>query len=351
MFSALPLMVALVSQASAGEWSDDKKLVLGDLCLSEHAPKVSDNGELQVRFCACFIEEVSAAAPPESLSTPEAPAMLNEADRACRAQLLTPSAADAQAPMESFTEEDKTLIRDTCLSTQAARPDVESFCACKTELLITRATPSQLVSALGPELAAEADAVCADGAPMGPLLSGEPVLAVLPLDARVEDDEPADPPLPVPDDKTPRERKPKHTALYGSFTSDLPSAGLRQNSLGFGVGRVGGWFGPTLMLSHEQWVDFEAWRFEAQLRVKTFGAPFGDHFRLDAKGVIGLGVGAGYTGASLGAALELTRMPPEKLGLGAFVQVTEPFGYGEPDTKRALRMGGTSLVAGVMVGF
>ena len=56
--------------------------------------------------------------------------------------------------MESFTEEDKTLIRDTCLSTQAARPDVESFCACKTELLITRATPSQLVSALGPELAA-----------------------------------------------------------------------------------------------------------------------------------------------------------------------------------------------------
>ena len=349
MISALTLMVALVSQASAGEWTDDKKLVLGDLCLNEHAPKVSDNGELQVRFCACFIEEVSAAAPPESLSTPEAPAMLNEADRVCRAQLLTPNAADTQAPLESFTEEDKTLIRDTCLSTQAARPDVESFCACKTELLITRATPSQLVSAVGPELAAEADAVCADGAPMGPLLSGE---APPPTpDPLAPDAEPADPPLPVPDDKAPRVRPPKHTALYGTFTSDLPSAGLRQNSLGFGVGRVGGWFGPTLMLSHEQWVDFEAWRFEAQLRVRAFGAPFGDHFRLDAKGIIGLGVGAGYTGASLGAALELTRMPPEKLGVGAFVQVTEPFGYGEPDSKRALRMGGTTLVAGVMFGF
>ena len=98
MISALTLMVALVSQASAGEWSDDKKLVLGDLCLSEHAPKVSDNGELQVRFCACFIEEVSAAAPPESLSTPEAPAMLNEADRACRAQARPGVArADAEA--------------------------------------------------------------------------------------------------------------------------------------------------------------------------------------------------------------------------------------------------------------
>ena len=349
MISALTLMVALVSQASAGEWTDDKKLVLGDLCLNEHAPKVSDNGELQVRFCACFIEEVSAAAPPESLSTPEAPAMLNEADRVCRAQLLTPNAADAQAPLESFTEEDKTLIRDTCLSTQAARPEVESFCACKTELLITRATPSQLVSALGPELAAEADAVCADGAPMGPLLSGEPVLAVLPDGALVVDDAPAGPPL--PDDEAPRVRPPKHTALYGTFTSDLPSQGLRQNSLGFGVGRVGGRLGPTLMLSHEQWVDFEAWRFEAQLRVRAFGAPFGDHFRLDAKGIIGLGIGASYTGASLGAALELTRMPPEKLGVGAFVQVTEPFGYGEPDTKRALRMGGTTLVAGVMFGF
>ena len=350
MISALTLMLAFVSSAVAGDWTDDKKLVLGDLCLSEHAPKVSDNGELQVRFCACFIEEVSAAAPPESLSTPEAPAMLNEADRVCRAQLLTPSAADAQAPMESFTEEDKTLIRDTCLSTQAARPDVESFCACKTELLITRATPSQLVSALGPELAAEADAVCADGAPMGPLLSGEPVLAVLPDGAQVTD-EPADPPLPVSDERPRRERPPKHTALYGTFTGDFPSQGLRQNSLGFGVGRIGGWFGPTLMLSHEQWTDFEAWRLEAQLRVRTFGAPFGDHFRLDAKGIIGLGVGAGYTGASLGAALELTRMPPEKLGVGAFVQVTEPFGYGLPDTKRALRMGGTTLVAGVMVGF
>ena len=44
-------------------------------------------------------------------------------------------------------------------------------------------------------------------------------------------------------------------------------------------------------------------------------------------------------------------MPPEKLGVGAFVQVTEPFGYGEPDSKRALRMGGTTLVAGVMFGF
>lgn len=347
MFSALTLMVALISQAAAGEWTDDKKLVLGDLCLNEHAPKVSDNGELQVRFCACFIEEVTAAVPPEGLSAPEAPATLNEADRVCRAQLLTPGAADAQAPAESFTEEDKALLRDTCLSTQAARPDVESFCACKTELLVTRSTPSQLVSASGPALAAEADAVCADGAPMGPLLSGE----APPPEVAPPDEEPADPPLPVPDDEAPRVRPPKHTALYGTFTSDLPSQGLRQNSFGLGVGRVGGRFGPALMLSHEQWTDFEAWRLEAQLRVRAFGAPFGEHFRLDAKGIIGLGVGASYTGASLGAALELTWMPPEKLGAGAFVQVTEPFGYGEPDTKRALRMGGTILVAGVMVGF
>lgn len=351
MFSALTLLLAFVSAASAGEWSDDKKLVLGDLCLSEHAPKVSDNGELQVRFCACFIEEVTAAVPPEGLSAPEAPATLNSADRVCRAQLLTPSPGDAQAPVESFTEEDKALLRDTCLSTQAARPEVESFCACKTELLITRSTPSQLVSALGPELAAEADAVCADGAPMGPLLSGEPVLAVLPADAQITTapEEPADPP--APDGDAPKVRPPKHTALYGSFTSDLPSQGLRQNSFGLGVGRVGGRFGPALMLSHEQWTDFDAWRLEAQLRVRAFGAPFGDHFRLDAKGIVGLGIGASYTGASLGAALELTRMPPEKLGVGAFVQVTEPFGYGEPDTLRALRMGGTILVAGVMVGF
>lgn len=347
MFSALTLMVALISQAAAGEWTDDKKLVLGDLCLNEHAPKVSDNGELQVRFCACFIEEVTAAVPPEGLSAPEAPATLNEADRVCRAQLLTPSPGDAQAPAESFTEEDKALLRDTCLSTQAARPDVESFCACKTELLVTRSTPSQLVSASGPALAAEADAVCADGAPMGPLLSGE----APPPEVAPPDEEPADPPLPVPDDEAPRVRPPKHTALYGTFTSDLPSQGLRQNSFGLGVGRVGGRFGPALMLSHEQWTDFEAWRLEAQLRVRAFGAPFGEHFRLDAKGIIGLGVGASYTGASLGAALELTWMPPEKLGAGAFVQVTEPFGYGEPDTKRALRMGGTILVAGVMVGF